>query len=107
MSYEPPQPTNVVSEKFKTNYDAIDWSKPYERAEAPKTPDMTPVKGIPCIREDRPHVSQNGAVHVDQVKAFNKQCVRGVHYDAGTGNLVSTSKQAREREARRRGLSFN
>ena len=101
-----PQPTTVFSKKYKDNYDAIDWSKPYERAPKPVVLDNTPVKGIPCIREDKPHVSTNAAIHCDQVKDFNKQCVRGVHYD-GAGNLVSTSKTAREREARRRGLSFN
>lgn len=62
---------------------------------------------IQTIRSNNPHVSRNAAIHVDQVKAFNKQCVRGTHYDPGTGNLHSNSSQAREREARRRGLSFS
>lgn len=70
-------------------------------------PDLTPVRGIPAIRTDKPHESFNAAVHRDQVDKFNKECVSGVHYDTGTGNLISTSSQSREREARRRGLSFN
>lgn len=69
-------------------------------------PALTPVKGIPCIRSDKPHVSKNAAIHVEQVEQFNKVCASGTHYDAATGCLVSTSDKAREREARRRGLSF-
>ena len=59
------------------------------------------------IRSAHPHVSANAGVHVDQVASFNKQCARGTSYDSRTGNLVSTSSAAREREARRRGLSFS
>ena len=59
------------------------------------------------IRSASPHVSANAGVHVDQVASFNKQCVRGVNYDPRTGNLVSRSAGAREKEARRRGLSFS
>ena len=62
---------------------------------------------IQTIRSNSPHVSRNAAIHVDQVKSFNKQCVRGTHYDPGTGNLISNSANAREREARRRGMSFS
>ena len=68
--------------------------------------DLTPTKGIPCIRSDKPHISKNAAIHVEQVEQFNKVCASGTHYDAATGCLVSTSDKAREREARRRGLSF-
>ena len=87
---------------------------PYENPNGGRTvfrygtaPDLTPVKGIPCIRSDKPHISTNAAIHVEQVESFNKQCVSGTHYDPATGKLVSTSDRAREREARRRGLSFN
>ena len=59
------------------------------------------------IRSAHPHVSANAGVHVDQVASFNKQCSRGTSYDPRTGNLVSTSSAAREREARRRGMSFS
>ncbi len=108
-----------VTEQYKENYDQIDWSKsstkPREVIETSRgvilkfgeaKPDQVPVKGIPCIREDKPHESKNGAIHVDQVKSFNAKCARGTHYDPKTGNLISTSSNAREREARRRGLSF-
>ena len=60
-----------------------------------------------CIREDKPHYSDNAAIHADQVASFNTKCARGTHYEKGTGRLVSTSSGAREREARRRGMSFN
>lgn len=108
-----------VTEEYKENYDLIDWSKsssePREVVQTTngcilkfgtKKQDQIPVKGIPCIREDKPHVSKNGAIHVDQVARFNQQSARGTHYDPKTGNLISTSSHAREREARRRGLSF-
>lgn len=65
------------------------------------------MKGLSAIRSNKPHFSESGAIHVDQVESFNKQCEQGVHYDPGTGKMVSTSGPAREREARRRGLSFN
>ena len=101
-----PQPSYVASDKFKENYDLINWKKSYKRAPKPVAFDNTPVKGIPCIREDKPHVSESGAIHAEQVKEFNKECVRGVYYD-NAGRLVSTSSAARQREAKRRGLYFN
>lgn len=111
-SSNPPQPTLLNSDQYKENYDAIDWSKPYSeefQAELDNNRrvvyDHTPVKGIPAIRTDKPHVSDGMKVHPEQVKRFNKQCVQGVHYNA-KGQLVSTSSAAREREARRRGKSF-
>jgi len=57
------------------------------------------------VSSSRPNISKNAGIHVDQVKSFNKQCATGVTYD-NNGNLQSTSYAAREREARRRGLSF-
>ena len=73
-----------------------------------KTPDFKETRTVhACIREDKPHYSSNAAIHADQVAAFNTKCARGTHYEKGTGRLVSTSSGAREREARRRGMSFN
>lgn len=57
------------------------------------------------VSSSRPHVSKNAAIHADQVESFNKECGPGVSYN-GFGQMVSTSYAAREREARRRGLSF-
>lgn len=57
------------------------------------------------VSSSRPHVSKNASIHVDQVERFNKECASGVSYDA-RGDMVSTSYAAREREARRRGMSF-
>jgi hypothetical protein len=62
---------------------------------------------VTSIRSAHPHVSKNAAIHVDQVKDFNKRCARGTHYDPRNGNLVSNSAGAREREARRRDMSFS
>ena len=59
------------------------------------------------VSSSRPHISANAGIHADQVAQFNKECGPGCHYEAGTGNLVSTSYAAREREARRRGMSFS
>ena len=99
-----PQPVNINSEVFNANYDEIDWSKPYERAPTP-TPPVSTKRTTSTVSSSRPHVSKNAAIHRDQVKQFNKECVQGVSYD-GSGAMVSTSYRAREREARRRGLSF-
>lgn len=57
------------------------------------------------ISSSRPHVSKNASIHADQVENFNKQCGPGVLYNA-QGHMESTSYAAREREARRRGMSF-
>lgn len=62
---------------------------------------------VGTIRSNNPHCSRNAAIHADQVESFNKQCVRGTHYEPGTGNLISNSYAARESEARRRGMSFS
>jgi len=99
------QPVNIVSDKFRENYDLINWNKSYMRAVKPRIQDNTPVKTIKCIRDDKPHYSEAAAIHVDQVEAFNKKCARGTHYEPGTGRLVSTSSAARLRELRRRGLT--
>lgn len=68
-----------------------------------------PLMGIPAIREDKPHRSTAAAVHPDQVDRMNKAAVSGVHYERGTGAMISTSKQARQREMIRRneGKVFN
>lgn len=57
------------------------------------------------ISSSRPHVSKNMAIHVDQVADFNKKVAVGCQYD-NAGRLHSTSYAAREREARRRDMSF-
>jgi len=57
------------------------------------------------VSSSRPHVSQNMGIHADQVAQFNKKVGAGVQYD-GNGAMHSTSYAAREREARRRGMSF-
>ncbi len=69
--------------------------------------DDRPLKGIPSIREDKPHRSAAMAVHREQVDAMNKMAVPGVYYEKGTGDMISTSKHARQREAKRRGRYFN
>ena len=73
--------------------------------------DDRPLRGIPTIRDDKPHVSKAGAVHRDQVNTFNEQLrahgIRGAYYDPKTGNLTSTSKYAREKAARLRHKRFN
>lgn len=68
-----------------------------------------PVMGMPAIREDKPHRSTAAAVHPSQVDRMNKVAVSGVHYEKGTGDMISTSKQARQREMIRRneGKVFN
>lgn len=66
-----------------------------------------PVGGIPAIREDKPHRSKAAAVHPEQVERFNRECVPGVRYEHGTGDMISTSTAARQREAKRRGKYFN
>lgn len=62
---------------------------------------------ILSISEKRPHRSVNAACHPDQVERFNKECVPGVRYEKGTGDMISTSAAARQREAKRRGKYFN
>jgi len=57
------------------------------------------------ISSSRPHLSSNLAIHSDQVPKFNKECGPGVHYESN-GVMSSNSYAAREREARRRGKSF-
>ena len=119
QSSEPPQPSLTNSDQFKENYDIIDWSKstaePVEvivhssgtTIKYERKGDNVRVHGIPGIRSDKPHYSESASIHVDQVADFNKRCVSGTHYDPATGALVSTSTRNREREARRRGHSFN
>lgn len=65
--------------------------------------DDRPVLGMPSIREDKPHRSTAAAVHPDQVDRMNKAAVSGVYYERGTGDMISTSKYARQREMARRG----
>ncbi len=105
MSDEVPQPPNIVSDSYKDGYDEIDWDKPYERAPVP-VPPVSHKRTTSTVSSSRPHISSNAAIHRDQVKAFNKQCAHGTHYRED-GKLESTSYRAREREARRRNLSFN
>ena len=99
-----PQPVNINSDEYKENFDAIDWSKPYERAPKPQAPVSTK-RTTSTVSSSRPHVSKNAGCHRDQVERMNKAAVQGVTYNE-RGHMVSTSYQAREREARRRGLSF-
>ena len=65
--------------------------------------DDRPLKGIPSIREDKPHRSLAAAINPAQVESWNKQAVSGVYYEKGTGAMISTSKHARQREMKRRG----
>jgi hypothetical protein len=101
---EVPQPSNINSDEFNDNFDAIDWSKPYERAPKPAT-QVGGKRTTSTVSSSRPNVSQNAGVHRDQVERFNKEAVQGVTYTK-SGAMESTSYRAREREARRRGLSF-
>lgn len=57
------------------------------------------------VSQSRPHVSKNMGIHADQVASFNKKVGPGVQYDK-KGACHSTSYAAREREARRRDMSF-
>lgn len=63
------------------------------------------------ISEKKPHRSKNMAVHAEQVESFNQQLrTNGDHtsyYEKGTGDFISTSAYARQREAIRRGKRFN
>lgn len=98
------QPTNINSDEFNKNFDEIDWSKPYERAPVPAPP-VSSKRTTSTVSSSRPNVSKNAGVHRDQVERFNKEAVQGVTYTK-SGAMESTSYRAREKEARRRGLSF-
>lgn len=71
-----------------------------------KKPHGTGKRTTSTISSSRPNTSSNLGIHADQVERFNKDCVPGVEYEKGTGNLISNSWQRREDEARRRGKSF-
>jgi len=58
------------------------------------------------VSSSRPNISKNVGIHADQVEQFNKDCGPGIEYEAGTGYMKSNSWAAREREARRREMSF-
>ena len=66
---------------------------------------VTSKRTTSTISSSRPHVSKNMAIHADQVRDFNKKAGPGVQYDT-SGVMHSTSYAAREREARRRDMSF-
>ncbi len=101
---EVPQPVLTSSDMFRKNYGAVDWSAKRKQAPKKATPASTR-RTTSTVSSSRPHVSANAAVHRDQVARFNKEATHGVHYEKD-GSMVSTSYSAREREARRRGLSF-
>jgi hypothetical protein len=64
-----------------------------------------------AICSKKPHVSTSGAVNPEQAARITAEARRagntGVHYCPQTGNLISTSREARRREAKRRGLYDN
>lgn len=64
-----------------------------------------------AICSKKPHVSTSGAVNPLQANSFTQAARRagitGVSYCPKTGNLISTSREARRREAKRRGLYDN
>ena len=63
------------------------------------------------ICSKKPHTSTSGAVNPLQAQSFTAAARRagitGVSYCPKTGNLISTSRESRRREARRRGLYDN
>ena len=63
------------------------------------------------ICSKKPHTSTSGAVNPLQADSFTAAARRagitGVSYCPKTGNLISTSRQSRRREAKRRGLYDN
>lgn len=94
-----------TTDEYRKRFDMIDWSvgKAYKERQASPASKLT----VSMISSKKPHISKNAAVHRDQVKDFNRQCVQGCHYEPGTGNLISRSANARQKEAKRRGLYFN
>lgn len=69
------------------------------------------VNSCSAICSKRPHVSTTGAVNPEQANrmtaAARRAGITGVTYCPSTGNLISTSREARRREAKRRGLYDN
>jgi len=68
-------------------------------------------KSSSAICSKKPHHSITGAVNPLQAEAFTKAAraagITGVEYCRKTGALISTSRDARRREAKRRGLYDN
>lgn len=64
-----------------------------------------------AICSKKPHTGYSGAVNPLQAKSFTEAARRagivGVEYCPKTGNMISTSREARRREAKRRGLYDN
>lgn len=64
-----------------------------------------------AICSKKPHVSQSAAVNPLQAhsmtEAARRAGITGISYCPKTGNLVSTSRESRRREAKRRGLYDN
>lgn len=64
-----------------------------------------------AICSKRPHVSRSGAVNPAQAAEFTAAARRagitGVTYCPKTGNLLSSSRESRRREARRRSMYDN
>lgn len=61
-----------------------------------------------AICEKNPWTSTGAAVHKDQAAKFTKELrengIRSAHYDPKTGNLVCTSRGARAKALRLRGM---
>ena len=64
-----------------------------------------------AICSKRPHVGSSGAVNplqaASMTAAARKAGIVGISYCPQTGNLISTSRESRRREAKRRGLYDN